>query len=235
MMQKNTILIFDEPGPANTGAVLEAARAAVERTGVGYALVASNTGDTALKVLDAFEGTGVLLCAITNARGAMMPVANIYGKYTESRKIKERYREQGLTSYPISISEETAAALEQRGAVVYYVNDFLGISGRPRDAGEQTKMKSRLDNFLPRHIRPLDVEAGADLSILNIVGMGFRVAVGMAALAAWNELVPKGERVLSIAGTGWAGGGADTAVILNADPNPRLCRVRDIIAFPREK
>ena len=41
--------------------------------------------------------------------------------------------------------------------------------------------------------------------------------------------------MLAIAGTGWAGGGADTALIITADPNPKACLVREIVGIPKNK
>jgi hypothetical protein len=92
-----------------------------------------------------------------------------------------------------------------------------------------------LSSFIPGHIRPLDIAAGIDLSLLNIISMGFRVLVGVAVVAAKNGLVPDGETVLSIAGTGFAGGGTDTAAILQARANPKACLVKEIIGFPKMK
>jgi hypothetical protein len=74
-----------------------------------------------------------------------------------------------------------------------------------------------------------------DLSLLNIISMGFRVCVGIAVVSVRNGLVSEGKTVLSIAGTGFAGGGTDTAVILQAHSNAKACLVKEILGFPKLK
>ncbi len=234
-MKTSRIVYCEEPGPSNTEKILRFSKERGEQLDIVHVIIATNLGTTANKAMKIFGNTKFKILAITNSKGSMMPVANLYGKYEESKKIKTHYREKGIAKYPISVPDETATDLEKKGVKVFYLPDILGISGRFRSEKDLVKTRSRLDNFLPRHLRPLDIEAGADLSLLNIVSMGFRVAVGMAAVAARNDLVPKNETVLSIAGSGWAGGGADTALVIDANPNPRLCFIREILGFPKLK
>jgi len=59
--------------------------------------------------------------------------------------------------------------------------------------------------------------------------------VGVTVVAVNNGFVSEGETVLSIAGTGFAGGGADTAAILRASSSVRGCLIREILAFPKQK
>jgi len=54
-------------------------------------------------------------------------------------------------------------------------------------------------------------------------------------VAVDRGLVPEGETVLSIAGTGFAGGGAGTAAVLRASSKARGCLVKEILGFPRLK
>jgi hypothetical protein len=49
------------------------------------------------------------------------------------------------------------------------------------------------------------------------------------------EFEKLGVPVLAIAGTGFAGGGADTAAILRAGSKARGCLVKEILGFPRLK
>jgi hypothetical protein len=65
--------------------------------------------------------------------------------------------------------------------------------------------------------------------------MGFRVLVGITVVAVNSGFVSEGETVLSISGTGFAGGGADTAAILRASSNAKGCLVKEILGFPRQK
>ena len=164
-----------------------------------------------------------------------MPVSSLYTKYKSSRTLREKYVKEGITHFPVSLSEDTLVELEDKGATVFFLPDDFGIGGKSGPDVVEKPKRSKLDNFLPKHLRPLDIEAGADLSLLNILSMGFRVCVGITAVAVKYGLVPSGETVLSIAGTGWAGGGADTAVIIEANPNPRKCYIREMIGLPKSK
>lgn len=47
---------FDEPGPQNTEDVIESVKKRVELTGIKYVIVASTSGETALKFAKALEG-----------------------------------------------------------------------------------------------------------------------------------------------------------------------------------
>lgn len=229
------IIYFSEPGLSNTDQILEHSKERLEALKINHVIIASNTGFTAKKALAIFNDLKVNVIVVTNTKNSKMPVSYLYKKYKKSKEIREAYLTEGIKDLPISISDETQVEFEKKGIRVFFMPDILSISGTLGPENERRNMKTKLDAFLPRHLRPLDIEAGADLSLLNIIGMGFRVAVGITAVAVRNDLVPKGEMVLSIAGTGWAGGGADTAVIMQASPNPRKCYIREIIGFPKLK
>jgi len=64
-MAKRDLLLFDDPGPQQTGPTLEAARERALALGIKTVVLATTTGETALKALDAFEGTGASLVAVT--------------------------------------------------------------------------------------------------------------------------------------------------------------------------
>jgi hypothetical protein len=58
----------------------------------------------------------------------------------------------------------------------------------------------------------------------------------VAFIAAEAGAVPINEEVVSIAGTGWLGGGADCALIVRPSSVPKTTdEVREIIAIPRVK
>ena len=57
-MATREILYFDRPGKENTAAVIEAVRARAAELGIEHVVVASTSGETALKVSQALEGSG---------------------------------------------------------------------------------------------------------------------------------------------------------------------------------
>lgn len=234
-MEKKETLYFLEPGKKNTRKILDRCKKVFEELDLTYVVVATNTGYTARSLIEVFEGLKATVIAVTNAKDAKMPVTSLYTKYKSSKTLREDYTKEGVTHFPVSLSDGTLTELENKGTTVFFLPDDFGMGGKPGPDISERPKRSKLDGFLPKHLRPLDIEAGTDLSLLNILSMGFRVCVGITAVAVKYGLVPAGETVLSIAGTGWAGGGADTAVVIEANPNPKKCYVREIIGLPKNK
>lgn len=62
---EKTICYFDRPGPENTDEAIRAARKRVEELGIKHLVVASNSGETGLKVHESFKDLGVNLVVVT--------------------------------------------------------------------------------------------------------------------------------------------------------------------------
>jgi len=77
----------------------------------------------------------------------------------------------------------------------------------------------------------------------KLMGYGFKTAIEITLLAADAGAIPIDKEVISIAGTGWLGGGADCAIIVRPSVLPdawfidseKGIEVREIIAIPRVK
>jgi len=240
-MEQKEIVYFAEPGPHNTDHVLQLAKKRVQELGIRRVVIASQAGVTVKKFLEIAGNLALDIVAVTNPKGPGLNVAVLYDKYERSKKIKEDYRRAGVTHFQCSISDEDRAAFQRRGVKIIEQRDYLNI-GDPWGLHDEDKLSERdlewkatrakLRPFLPNHIRPLDIEAGADLSLLNIISKGFRVLVGATVVAVNYGVVLEGETVLSIAGTGFAGGGADTAAVLRAAGKAKACLVKEILGFP---
>jgi hypothetical protein len=233
-MEISTIVYFEEPHIENTEKILKASFERIKAQKISHVVIATSTGATVRKALKVFHGFPVCIVAVTNRPCATMPVACLYEKYVNSREIKENFKKKNMPTFPISLDNETCSEFEKQGIRVYYVPDPIGL-GMPNEADSRLALKEKVSFCIPKHLYPLDIDAGADLSMLNILSMGFRVCVGITAIAAQHELIPPGTNVLAIAGTGWAGGGADTALIITADSNPKACLVREIVGMPKNK
>jgi hypothetical protein len=234
-MEVKEIFYFDEPGPSNTDQLLESARKRIGALGIRQVIIASQAGYTVKRFLEIIQNVKLDILAVTNVKGGKIPVSALYNHYEESKRIKEDYQRKGVTHWQASISDEDRRDFEKKGVRVFYSPDILNI-GEPRGLDDDRKLiRSKLNPFIPTHLRPLDIEAGMDLSLLNIISMGFRVCVGIIVVSVRNGLVSEGETVLSIAGTGFAGGGADTAVIAQAHSNAKACLVKEILGFPKSK
>ena len=112
------------------------------------------------------------------------------------------------------MSQETRETLEREGAIVYTGTMVL------RNLGTA--------------IRELQGYSQQDLvaNTLRILGEGVKVCAEMAAMVADAGLVPP-EDIIAVAGTRT---GADTAVVINAQPSNRFfkIKIRDILAKPRD-
>ena len=234
-MQRSKTIYFEEPHLNNTEKILGAAFERIKGLNIAHVIIATNTGAVVKKAIEIFNGYSVCIVAVTNRASSTMPVSCLYEKYKNSREIKESFLKKDIKDFPISLPEETAKEFKQMGIKVYHVPDSLGLGKKHGETDSHPSAREKLSFLVPKHLHPLDIDAGADLSMLNILSMGFRVCVGITAVAAQNALVPTGATVLAIAGTGWAGGGADTAVVIEADPNPKACYVKEIIGLPKNK
>lgn len=63
------ILYFDRPGPENTERVVKAVRRRAQELGIGDVVIASDTGETALKFWESLQGTGVKLVSVAEHAG----------------------------------------------------------------------------------------------------------------------------------------------------------------------
>jgi hypothetical protein len=243
-METKEIIYFDEPGPSNTDDLLLLAKSRAEELGVKTVVIASQAGVTVKRFLKISEGLPFNIVAVTNPKGPGLNITVLYDKYEQSKRLKEHYRAQGITHFQCSISDEDRVEFAKAGVRTIEQKDYLNI-GDPWGLHDEEQLSERdlewkerrakLRPFIPNHIRPLDIEAGADLSLLNIISKGFRVLVGATVVAVNHGVVADGEVVLSIAGTGFAGGGADTAAVLRASGKAKGCVVREIVGLPRLK
>ncbi len=62
---RTELLLFEEGGPANTEATLEAARRRAEKLGIKDVVLATSSGETALKAADAFDGMDANIVGVT--------------------------------------------------------------------------------------------------------------------------------------------------------------------------
>jgi len=77
------IVYFAEPGKRNTDEVLRLARLRAEELGIKTILVASNTGDTALKAMEVFKGAKIVV--VSHFTGMMGPNTQ---EFTEENRRK---------------------------------------------------------------------------------------------------------------------------------------------------
>lgn len=70
-MRVKEIVYFDKAGPENTTAVIEAVKRRCTELGIKYVVVASDSGETALRLWEAIQNTGVSLICVPQHAGYM--------------------------------------------------------------------------------------------------------------------------------------------------------------------
>ena len=201
--QSLSTVYFAEPGPQNTDATLEAAFSRADELGLTRVVVASDTGKSARAVLARFA-SGFQVTVVTNPRGLKLPVAKLHEYLPRFREHKEKLLSEGAEAVPCSLSDEVVAELVQSGAAV-----------------------RRID------WRRFAAFTKSGLQTLDWIGVGVRVGVVICVWAYLSERVPADCEALALSGTGFGGGGLDTALIVRTSSQWKGWRVCEIIARPR--
>jgi hypothetical protein len=228
------IMYFDKPDRKNTDELIPFAIKRMQEMNIKNVVVVWSSGYTVRKFLEVIgDGRiGLNIIAVTNpsphsiSRG-VMPIVITARDTEEQRKMKEEQLKKGITEISTTISDEVKAELEALGLKVCYLNDDLML-GEPLALGkENTGRRARLIPFgVAPHIRPLDIDAGGDLSLFTTISQGFRVAVGCTILAVKYGFIPEGELTMAIAGR-------STGLILRAGGKPKTTIIKEIIGFER--
>jgi hypothetical protein len=226
------ILYFDKSERKNTDEMVKFAKKRIDELGIKHVVIVWSSGYTLRKFQEVAKGAKLNIVTVTNphpdsvSRGTL-PIMIRPTDSEEEKKRKEELISKGITEQSVTISNETREELEKEGIKVCYLNDDLML-GEPLALGnEQTSRRARLEPFgLAPHIRPLDIDAGTDLSLLTIISQGFRVCVGCTVLAVKYGHIPEGEMVCAI-------GGVSTALILRAGSRAKTCIVKEIIGYER--
>lgn len=99
--------------------------------------------------------------------------------------------------------EENRKIIEGKGGIVHTATHVFGGINRAMRQGE-----------IPQCAETY-VVGDIAATTLKCFGQGMKVCIEIAAMAADGGLVPLGEEIIAIAGTGAGGGGSDTAVVLS--------------------
>lgn len=159
------MLVFEQKGKENTEAVVELAIREAKARGLQHIVVASNTGETAMK----FAGHGLSVVCVTHAIGFAGP---------------------GKDDMPAEMRAELQAA----GVQVLTTSHVL--------SGVERGISQKAGGMYPAEILS---------NTLRMLGQGTKVCVEVSIMALDAGLIPYGEKIMVIGGSGR---GADTAVIM---------------------
>jgi hypothetical protein len=201
--QSVSVTYFEQPGPQNTERTLEVALDRARALGLGHVVVASDTGKSARAALAQF-GADFEVVVVTNPSGLRLPVAKLHDYLPQFAAYKRKLREQGVEAVSCSLSDEVVAELEQAGARVARID------------------WRKFQSFTKSGLRTLDW-----------ISVGVRVGLVIAVWARVTEAISSDCEVLTLSGTGFGGGGLDTATIVQTASRFRDFRVCEILARPR--
>ena len=196
------MIVFNRPGPVNTDAAIEAAKASAAKCeGI---VVASITGDSAIRVAERIPGKKVV--CVTCPQGMHWEVGHMdqgpFGSIPELKEIRNRWLDQGLSHVPMSIPPENRQRLERLHVDI--------VQGTIPLFGPTFSMRVHL-----RKVTELDVVA----KTLEMISTGTLVGLECAMMAVDAGVVPEGSIVLALAGTER---GLDTAWTLQCSASANL-------------
>jgi hypothetical protein len=188
---------FEQPGDVNTETALSLARKRADELGIKTIVVASTTGRTAVRAMDAFKGLKVVIVTLS------------YGLRSEPN-----------TS---AFTEENRKIVESKGGRIF--TGTIAFGGISR-AFRQSEIPQAPATY---------VVGDLIASTLRVFSQGTKVACEIAIMAADAGLVRTDEEVISIGGTGDAGRGADTAIVVQPTYAHLFfdLRVKEFICKPR--
>jgi len=162
----------------------------------------------------------------------------------------EKAEELGIKHIVVaSNSGETAELFSGKGLNVVCVTHQIGF----KEPGEDEMEPSMRNNLKEKGVEVLTTThllAGVDralrfkfegvhpaeivASTLRLLGQGFKVCIEISVMALDAGLIPYGEEIIAVGGTGW---GADAACVLVPAHSSQFfdTKVKEIICMPREK
>jgi uncharacterized protein len=197
------IVLFAEPGPQNTERTLEIGRRRLRELSLTQVVVASDTGKTARRVLEDYA-SDCSVVVVSNPAGLKVPLSKLHAYLPRFAAYRDGLARQGVQVVPVGLAVEDAAALEGAGAKVVRVD------------------WQRFGAF-----------TGSGLHSLDWYGVGVRVALTICVAAYLDNVLQADAEVLALAGTGFGGGGADTAVVVRSARRWVDWRLLEVLARPR--
>jgi len=198
-------------------------RKRAEELGVRFVVVASLTGDSAVKVAEAFRDFDVTIVSVRYLPGGTWTVKEEpYGAYEtipELRKMRQEWIKKGLERVPIEYSKKNLEKLEKLSVKI--------VGGTPTLWSVDRSLMAKYGGVSPQEIIN---------ETLRLIGPGLRVCVEVALMAADNGAIPTNQEAIVMAGTER---GLDTAVVIKPSISVKVfdlhegMEIREIICKPR--
>ncbi|MEN6551661.1 MAG: hypothetical protein ABFC34_02110 [Methanobacterium sp.] len=188
--------VFERPGPVNTDEVIDILQdASLE---VNYIVVASITGDSALKIAERIKNKKII--CVTCPQGMYWEVnemdKDLFDEIPELKEKRDEWIKKGLKRVPMNITDENKIKLDELNVEI--------VRGTIPLFGPSFSMRLHLQK-----ITSLDVMA----KTLELISPGTLVSMESVLMATDAGIIPEDELVLACAGTER---GLDTAWVLKS-------------------
>ncbi|WP_414470185.1 hypothetical protein [Methanobacterium sp. ACI-7] len=175
--------VFERPGPVNTDNIVNI----IENiSNVGYIVVASITGDSALRIAEKVNDKKII--CVTCPQGMYWEVEamdkDLFAEIPELEEKKREWINKGLKRVPMNITDENRNRMEKLGIEI--------VRGTIPLFGPTFSMRLHLQK-----ITSLDVMA----KTLEMISPGTLVAMESVLMATDAGVIPEDEIVLACAGT----------------------------------
>ena len=194
--------VFERPGPVNTDEVIEIVKAVSSK--YGYIVVASITGDCALKAAESITDKEVI--CVTCPQGMSWEVDKMdegpFATIPELAQIRSAWAEQGLTRVPMGITQANRQKLDNLKVKI--------VQGTIPFFGPSFSIRVHL-----HHITGLDLMA----KTLELISTGTLVCLECVLMSVDAGVIPEGQEVLALAGTER---GLDTAWVIRSSASANL-------------
>lgn len=177
---------FEQKGKSNTEETVRIAMERAKELEINHIVVASCSGETALK----FLGYGLNVVCVTHQIGYSNPGED-------------------------EMSKETREKMQEAGIAVLTTTHLL--------AGVDRALRSKFQGIYPAEIIAFT---------LRMFGQGMKVCFEISSMALDAGLIPFGEEIIAVGGTGV---GADTAIVLSPAHSANFFKnnVKEILCMPR--
>ncbi|HBV98527.1 MAG: hypothetical protein JL50_20825 [Peptococcaceae bacterium BICA1-7] len=190
------MIVFERPGPVNTDRLIELA--VNSSVNCNYIVVASITGDSALKVAKLVRDKKVV--SVTCPQGMYWEVNKMdsgpFSDVPELREIRDSWMEKGYQRVPMDTDKDKIKALCDYNVTI--------VKGTIPFFGPSFSMRLHIN-----HTNSLDIVA----KTLEMISTGTLVCLETVLMAVDASAIPEGEEVLALAGTER---GLDTAWIIRS-------------------
>jgi hypothetical protein len=210
--------VFERPGPVNTDEVIDIVELASPE--YEHIVVASVTGDSAIRVAERVEGKSV--ACVTCPQGMNWEVDGMtsgpFAEIPELEDIRDQWIQKGMKTVPMDITGANSVKLNKMGVHV--------VRGTIPFFGPSFSIRLHLDQ-----VTSLDIIA----KTLELISTGTLVCLECVLMAVDAGIVPEGEKVLAAAGTER---GLDTAWAIRGSSSANLfhplkgCRFVELLAKP---